>query len=127
MNSENTLDILLVDDEPSVRKTVTGLLHLFGHRVWEAENGIQALEILAENRFDLIMTDIGMPHMDGLSFLNRIGEIPVNTPVIVVTGQQDLMVAQRALEAGAEAFMTKPISLDDLKTALQEVMQRCAP
>ena len=116
--------ILVVDDEPFLREIMEGWLARVAGRVLGAENGVQALEILATNKIDLILSDIRMPVMDGIALLKKIKEARVHTPeVIFLTGFSDIPLRE-AYDIGAEAVLEKPISrealLDIAKRALTE-------
>ena len=119
MNTENALNILLVDDEEMVRSTIADMLLVLGHHTLEAGDGVEALEILKNNCFDLIITDVGMPNMDGLTLIEQIRKAQIETPIIVVAGQHDLAVVQKTLAAGALTYMPKPIMFRDIASALQ--------
>ncbi len=116
--------ILVVDDEPFLREIMEGWLARVAGNVLGAENGAQALEILAANKIDLILSDIRMPVMDGIALLKNIKEARVHTPeVIFLTGFSDVPLRE-AYDMGAEAVLEKPISRDELldiaKRALTE-------
>jgi CheY-like chemotaxis protein len=116
--------ILVVDDEPFLREIMEGWLARVAGQVFSAENGVQALEILAANKVDLILSDIRMPVMDGITLLKKIKEARVRTPeVIFLSGFSDVPLRQ-AYDMGAEAVLEKPISREELvdiaKRALTE-------
>jgi CheY-like chemotaxis protein len=106
--------ILVVDDEPFLREIMEGWLARVAGRVLGAENGVQALEILAANKIDLILSDIRMPVMDGIALLRKIKETRVHTPVVIfLTGFSDIPLRE-AYDIGAEAVLEKPISREEL-------------
>jgi CheY-like chemotaxis protein len=117
--------ILVVDDEPFLREIMGGWLARVAGQVFSAENGVKALEILAANKVHLILSDIRMPVMDGITLLKKIKEARVCTPeVIFLSGFSDVPLRE-AYDMGAEAVLEKPISrgelLDIAKRALTEV------
>ena len=117
--------ILVVDDEPFLREIMGGWLARVAGQVFSAGNGVQALEILAANKVDLILSDIRMPVMDGIALLKKIKEARVHTPeVIFLSGFSDVSLRE-AYDMGAEAVLEKPISREELvdiaKRALTEV------
>jgi DNA-binding NtrC family response regulator len=117
------IHILIVDDEPSVRGTLAGFLADLGHEVLEAGDGREALEVLPNNRVDLVLTDLMMPRMDGISLLGRLREEGYHMPVVIVTGQGTMDTAIDALRLGAADFLTKPVSLAQLEAVLEKAMR----
>jgi YesN/AraC family two-component response regulator len=116
------LNILLVDDEPEILEVLSDFLELKQHTVTSAGNGRQALDlVLADNEFDLVFSDIKMPEMDGLTFLERVRQNEIDIPVILVSGQGDLQSSIRALKLGALDFIVKPVYLKALDEALQRI------
>ena len=103
--------VLIVDDDPSVRLLLSEALQPAGFRVIEAEDGEQALALLADFAPDLIMMDVMMPGMDGFAVCACIREMPERseTPIVMVTGNKDLASIQRAYDLGITDFITKPI------------------
>lgn len=116
------MNVLLVDDEPEILEILTDFLELKNHTVTTAANGREALElVLAENSFDIAFSDIKMPEMDGLTFLEKIRSNEVQLPVILVSGQGDLESSIRALKLGALDFIVKPVYLKTLDEALRKI------
>jgi two-component system response regulator AtoC len=101
-------NILIIDDQPSVRFGLRSLLEAEGYRVMEAEDGQQALALLTENAPQLILLDLRLPDTDGLDLLPRIKAIDDDVPVIILTAHGTIETAIRALKSGAENFLTKP-------------------
>jgi CheY-like chemotaxis protein len=108
--------VLLVDDEPEILEILKEFLELKNHTVTTAPNGKQALDlVLADNDFDIAFSDIKMPEMDGLTFLEKVRSNDINLPVILVSGQGDLESSIRALKLGALDFIVKPVHLKTLE------------
>jgi len=107
--------ILIVDDEPSVRKLVSKLLRSEGLDVVEARDGAEALALVAVTPADLILLDIDMPGMDGLETLRRLRRKAPKAVVIMVSGINDEVRALRAIDEGARDFIRKPFELALLK------------
>jgi CheY-like chemotaxis protein len=107
--------ILVVDDEPSVRKLVGTLLRSHGLEVVEAGDGAQALALAASARVDLILLDIDMPGMDGLETLKRLRRDCPQAIVIMVSGINDEARALQSIEEGARDYVRKPFELALLK------------
>jgi DNA-binding NtrC family response regulator len=108
------ISILIVDDEESVRDSLTNWFVEDGFRVESAENAKKALTILESDQFDIILADIKMPGMDGLEMLRRIKAIKPDSIVIVMTAFATVDTAVKALKDGAYDYVTKPFDPDDL-------------
>ena len=106
--------ILLIDDEPELRASTAQALDLAGFAVSEFGQGMQALELASFGFPGLVITDIRMPGMDGLSLMNRVHEIDRDIPVILITGHGDVQLAVRAMREGAYDFLEKPFAAPQL-------------
>jgi two-component system, chemotaxis family, chemotaxis protein CheY len=109
---DRTLAALVVDDSPPMRKMIVfALSRIPGLTLVEADDGVDALRKLAGRRFDLIITDINMPILDGLKLVKRLraDETYVGVPIIIITTEGAAEDRQRALALGANAYITKPI------------------
>jgi DNA-binding NtrC family response regulator len=114
------IQILVVDDEPNMRKVLRAMLEHDGHEVHVAEDGAEALRILAENHVDLVITDLRMPGMDGMTLLQRIhGQRPL-LPVIMVTAHGTVDTAVEAIKLGAFDYLTKPFERRTLRQILSK-------
>ena len=102
--------ILSVDDSPSVRKLVEFTLKSKGFQVASAEDGVAALEIMANEQFDAIVLDINMPRMNGLEFLEKVKSTDVHAsiPVIMLTTEGQEEDQDKAMDLGATAYIVKP-------------------
>lgn len=118
--------ILLVDDDRFYRELVTDLLARRGHRVVAVENGQDALEQAAANTFDLVVTDVVMPGIDGLMLTARLRERSPDQEVILVTSRQDVKGAATALKAGASDCITKPVDEAELLLAVERCLERAS-
>jgi len=118
------LSLLLIDDEPDVRKSLSNFLEKLGHKVKSATNGLEGLREFHSGDFDLVITDIKMPGMDGIELLRRIKEIERSTvDVIVITGHGDMDNAIKALKYGAFDYLQKPINVRELAITLERIEQ----
>jgi two-component system, NtrC family, response regulator HydG len=109
------LRALVVDDDASVRVVVVKLLARVGLDSTEAEDGLQAFELLTANEFQLVITDINMPRMDGLTLLRKIRELPEPQPkVVLITAQGSEQHAIAAVRGGAYDYVKKPFEIEDL-------------
>jgi len=122
--SSKGLTILVVDDEPVVRKVLERSLLREGFRVVTAGNGVEGLERVRGTKVDIVISDIMMPQMDGLEFLVEIKSDFPHIPVILITGFADQFTGKQALEAGAEDFIVKPFKNHEIRYALQRTMVR---
>jgi two-component system chemotaxis response regulator CheY len=113
--------ILSIDDSPSVRKLVEYTLKSKGFQAASAENGQQALELMAEEKFDAIILDINMPRMDGLEFMKRMraNDAYASIPVIVLTTEGQEADKDKAMELGATAYIVKPFKPTQLLSLVE--------
>lgn len=118
--------ILVVDDGDANRRLIELFLSAAGAAVVTAENGLQAIEKVAEQPFDLIVMDMQMPFLDGYASVARIRQQGFDKPIVALTGSAHSGDRQRCLEAGCDAFLTKPIDLDQLVEVVAHYLGRAA-
>lgn len=108
--------ILLVDDEPNLRELLRHMLELGGFEVVEAENGVDGLEKAAICLPDIIILDVMMPFMDGVTMCKELRAMPefAELPVIMLSGKTQLQAVEEGLAAGANQYLCKPITVDEL-------------
>jgi DNA-binding NtrC family response regulator len=121
---EKKISILIVDDEESVRESLNLWFTEDGYRVECAENAKQALSILESDVFDIILTDLKMPGMDGLELLQRIKTLNKDSIIIVMTAFATVDTAVRALKEGAFDYVTKPFDPDDLSHLIRNATKQ---
>ena len=119
-------NILVVDDSAMVRKVLIRTLKLADiplNEVMQAENGCQALELLAEHWIDLVLTDIHMPEMDGVEMIRQLAEddVLVSLPVVVVSTEGSESVIEELRQKGVREFVRKPFTPESLK----EIVETC--
>jgi hypothetical protein len=119
------LTVLLAEDNPVNQQLTRTWLEQFGHRVLTADDGQQALETLKHQQVDLLMLDVMMPGVDGLSVLKalRLTEEQNGThlPVVMLTGQALDGDQQRFIALGADAYVSKPVNRDKLEQAIKQL------
>ena len=123
MAEESKKQILIVDDEPRMRRFVRMNLELEGYQVIEAENGLQAIEKVREDLPDLVLLDVMMPEMDGFEALQGIRQVST-VPVIMLTIKSDEEDKVKGLGLGADDYITKPFSPRELTSRIQAVLRR---
>lgn len=118
--------VLVVDDDPLMRKVLTRRLERLGHTVREAEDGRQALDILRAEPVDLVLTDLRMPEMGGLELLENLKADPAlrDVPAIMVSGADDSTETIRAIELGAEDFLPKPFDPTVLRARVGATLEK---
>jgi two-component system KDP operon response regulator KdpE len=116
------LRILVVDDEPPIRKLLRMGLSTQGYEVLEASNGKIALEMLGQNP-DLIILDLGLPDIQGLELLRKIRERNEGVPVVVLSSRGDEAGKVQALDLGADDFVTKPFGMDELLARMRAALR----
>ncbi len=118
--------VLIVEDEPAQRRILEEMVKRFGFDVNVAENGHKALEILSSSlgaTVALVVLDLMMPGMDGLEFLERLQAIRGDVPVIVQTSQGSIETVIKAMRAGADDFVVKPVSPERLRVSIQNLLK----
>ncbi|MDR3038573.1 MAG: response regulator [Candidatus Adiutrix sp.] len=127
MNPANTpwqgKDVLVVDDYLAVRKTIKELVNSLGLVTTEAENGLKAQELLKNRKFDLVITDLVMPEMDGFELTEAIKNDPNlrRIPVVIISTHADSKYIFRALRLGADDYLTKPPTAEMVNTVLTRI------
>ncbi|MEW5826031.1 MAG: HD domain-containing phosphohydrolase [Candidatus Bipolaricaulota bacterium] len=111
-------DVLIVDDERSIRATLAEFIQMDGHQVRTAENSAEALRLLAERAADVVVTDILLPGMDGVELLRRVHGMQPTTQFIVITGEPTVETAAEAVRQGAFDYLSKPIYGDAIQAAV---------
>jgi two-component system, OmpR family, KDP operon response regulator KdpE len=118
--------VLVVDDEKQIRRFLRISLEANGYRVFETETGEDAIHKAAQIRPDLVILDLGLPDIDGLEVLNRLREW-TNTPVIILSVRDADREKVAALDAGADDYLTKPFSTDELMARMRAALRHARP
>ncbi len=115
--------ILIIDDEKSIRSTLREILEYEKYKVEEAADGIEGLQMIEKEKYDLILCDIKMPKMDGLEVLKNILK-QSDTPVVMISGHGNIETAVEAIKLGAFDYISKPLDLNRLLITLRNAMDK---
>src|SRR4051812_35708943 len=116
--------ILVVDDEESIREFFEIMLRREGYHVLTAVNGKNALELLKKSSVDLIISDIQMPEMSGLQFLQTVREADPEMIFIMITAFGSTETAVEAMKLGAFDYLQKPFKIDEVKIIIREALEK---
>ena len=117
--------VLIVEDDASIRTSLSRALTERGHAVTVASAGLEALELVVKAQPDVVLLDLGLPDIDGLQVLamiRGIGELPV----MVITAQDDDKIIVKALDAGADDYVVKPFGLDQVEARMRAILRRAS-
>jgi DNA-binding NtrC family response regulator len=116
--------ILIVDDEMPIRRTLRDILEFEGYEVDEATDGLECVSKVQKEKFDVVITDIKMPKMDGIEALERLQILSPETPVIMVSGHGTIDTAVEAVKKGAFDFISKPPDLNRMLITVRNAIER---
>ena len=116
--------ILIVDDETPIRRTLRDILEFEGYEIEEAVDGLECIAKVQKEKFDVIITDIKMPKMDGIEALERLQILSPETPVIMVSGHGTIDTAVEAVKKGAFDFISKPPDLNRMLITVRNALDR---
>jgi two-component system, OmpR family, response regulator MprA len=116
--------LVIAEDDRAVRESVTRALELEGYRVTAVADGAAALEAAAADDVDLLVLDLGMPHVDGLTVCRRLRSAGARLPILVLTARTEVTDRVSGLDAGADDYLPKPFSLDELLARLRALLRR---
>lgn len=114
--------ILVTDDQEGIRRLLVEILKPQGYNVFECADGLQALEFLKENKVDLMLLDMKMPQMDGITTLKKINELNIDVKVIFMTAFGELKVTKDAKRLGALDYILKPFDIMQLLELVQKYL-----
>jgi two-component system, chemotaxis family, chemotaxis protein CheY len=117
---------LVVEDSPTMRQLIVfALSRIRNLQVTEAEDGVDGLKKLSQQKFDILITDINMPMMDGLKLVSMVrrDEVHKDIPIVIITTEGAQEDRQRALSLGANAYITKPIQAPQVITKVKDLLQ----
>ncbi len=116
--------ILIIDDEKAIRKTLSEILSFEGYKIDEATDGEEGLRKFREKTYDVVLSDIKMPKIDGIEFLQKAVEINPDVPIIMISGHGNIETAVEAVKKGAYDFIQKPPDLNRLLITIRNAMER---
>ena len=117
-------NILIIDDEKAIRKTLTEILSYEGYKIEEAGDGEEGLRRFREKTFDVVLCDIKMPKIDGIEFLDKVRELNPDVPVIMISGHGTIETAVEAVKKGAYDYIAKPPDLNRLLITIRNAMDK---
>lgn len=116
--------ILVIDDEKAIRRSIKEILEFEKHTIEEAEDGQAALEMALKNNYDIILSDIKMPKLDGIELLQKLIENKVNSSIIMMSGHGTIETAVDAVKNGAYDYLAKPIDLNRLLVSVRNALEK---
>src|SRR6476660_7123057 len=117
-------DILIIDDEKAIRKTLSEILSFEGYRIEEASDGEEGLKKFKERTYDVVLCDIKMPKLDGIEFLQKATESNADVPVIMISGHGNIETAVDAVKKGAFDYISKPPDLNRMLITIRNAMDK---
>jgi len=118
------IKILVVEDDADLNGSVCRYLLNCGYEAEGACNGVEALKLMEEKRFDVIISDVMMPLMDGFEFAETVRAIDKITPILFITAKDDLPSKERGYKAGIDDYLVKPFALPELKLRVAALLRR---
>ena len=122
-NATAPLRILIVDDEPPIRRFLRTSLAAQGYRIEEAVDGQAALDFLRRNPVDAIVLDLGLPGMDGFEVIRQLRTSGSLTPIVVLSSRDDEVGKVKALDLGADDYVTKPFGMDEILARIRAALR----
>jgi len=116
-------NLLLIDDDPNTLASLARAFRLAGHEATVCDNASRAAELLRNDRFDLILSDVVMPGKSGLELLEELKKAGVQTPIVLISGQANIEMAVKATRLGALDFLEKPLSTDKLLVTVENALR----
>lgn len=126
INTENPTRILIVEDDHTIRESLSHYLVHKGHQVETATNGKEGISLLDKSPYDVVISDIMMPEMNGMTFLEESQKLRPGTAVVLITGYSDVKIAIEAMKKGATDFITKPFRYELVDGVVQAIIEESA-
>ena len=121
---KNMPEILIIDDEKAIRKTLLEILSFEGYKIDEASDGEEGLKKFRDKSYDLVLCDIKMPKLDGIEFLQKAGEVNPDIPIIMISGHGNIQTVVEAVKKGAYDYISKPPDLTRLLITIRNAMDK---
>lgn len=120
--TDKPIRILVVDDEQAVCNLLVSFLESLSYQVETAPDGLAGLDKYARGRFDLVITDLSMPNMDGIELVKQIRELDDEAVILMITGYPTIGSVVEAVKQGATDYITKPFTLDEIKIRIDKAI-----
>ncbi len=117
------LKVLVVDDEPPIRRFLRTSLGAQNYQVTDAETGQEALDLVTREKFDLVVLDLGLPGMDGFDVIVKLREAGSDVPIVVLSSRSDEAGKVKALDLGADDYVTKPFGVEELLARIRAALR----
>jgi two-component system KDP operon response regulator KdpE len=117
------LKVLVVDDEPPIRRFLRTSLGAQNYQVTDAETGQEALDLIKREKFDLVVLDLGLPGMDGFDVIVKLREAGSDVPIVVLSSRSDEAGKVKALDLGADDYVTKPFGVEELLARIRAALR----
>ena len=117
-------NIMIVEDDANQRKLMQSVLEQYGYNVTQAENGLDALDVLDKKHVDLIILDIMMPKMDGFEFTSTLRQSGCNIPILMVSAKQSPVDKRKGFIIGTDDYMTKPVDEEEMVLRVGALLRR---
>lgn len=121
---ENDFLLLVVDDEIGIRELICDAMSVAGLKTQSASDGLEALNIIRKGRFDLIILDINLPKLDGLSLIEKIRKEGIQVPVLMLSARNERSDITAGLKSGADDYLTKPFGIEELILRVKAILRR---
>jgi two-component system response regulator PilR (NtrC family) len=116
--------VLVVDDEQDVREILDSVLKKLDYIPYVAESGAEALEILKNNKIDVVLSDLYMPNMDGIELLKRVRTLSKNIVFLIITAHPTIETAVDAIKKGAYDYLTKPFHIEEVRVKINRAIEK---
>lgn len=116
--------ILIIDDEKAIRRSIREILEFEKYEIEEAEDGVQGLDMALKNNYDIVLSDIKMPKLDGIELLQKLIDAKCESALIIMSGHGNIETAVDAVKKGAYDYLAKPIDLNRLLVTIRNAMQK---